>query len=876
MANDPRVRFRQSPGWYTDPRGRNVLRWWDGQSWTERTKDVPGTPQADFAESRPPSHRNDPSDQGLQYGRIGTGPHAYRDFPADGRGRPDSRGDNRGEGRASDGVGGRAGEREAAGQGRPRGAMPPFRLPAPTRAERWLREPDQVPEREPVHAETDDATEIQQDGRVRLALSGVFAASLVLFALGYAADLNVLRLLGLGSAAFFGVGTAPLQLAERVRLDVRLGTAALVGLSVPLVLGSVLVLVPAWYPVATALLVGAAAVAVHAVACRRILSGPARDGIFRLTADRSRLLDPSIACTAVGTIAWLAGLLTTGHILLPGHYGFLTKVPVYWYLGLAFVVAGIVLSYGKGELRAVLGVVSLMSALTLTPAVLYGMPRSQSAAKHIDLVETILQAHFLNRHTGIYQAYSGFFSGTAWIADLAGTRGIADITAIATYWPFIIELFILAGLRFFFGRMVSSWYRIWLAITLVILVNAIGADYFSPQSAGFALGVAAFPLALQRDFEGFGQRTRMTLLVLAGCALAVTHELSPYVVGGVLVLMVLFRIIRPWWIPATILGPALIWALLNKSVLSGFISISSLGTFSNFAPPKTIATPGLSRQAVVGQASHALALGLLILIVIAGIGLLRNLRSRPAWAFICAPGIGLALIAANAYGNEGIFRAALFAIPWLAAVALLVLPVNPSRLVAAVSGILVSVLVGTYAIAMFGLDDLQVISPGDYAALLHYEATAAPTSYIIEVNYGNIPVSLDFPAGYHHEGGWTDVLKLAQLGTGAPSQAEANQLAEQFYSFAKKNDGQTKELYAIWSPVAANYSADYGLETYAQARGWRDMMMSSPYWKVTFTKDGSYLFRVNNSAVTAAMSKGAGTTKAKTTTGTAKKPAGKG
>ena len=742
--------------------------------------------------------------------------------------------------------------------------MPPVGHPAPTRAENWEREPAEA------EAAADDA-EARQDGQVRLALSAVFGASLVLLAIGYAIDLNVMRLLGLGCVLFFGVGTAPLQLAERVRLDVRFGTAALVGLSVPLVLASILVLVPVWYPVVAALVVGLAAVAVHAVACRRILSGPLRDGIVRPGAERGRLLDASIACTAAGTVAWLAGLLTTGHIILPGQYGFLTKIPVYWYLGIALVIAGIVLSYGKGELRAVLGVVSLLSALTLTPAVLYGMPRSQSAAKHIDLVETILQAHFLHRGTGIYQAYSGFFSGIAWIADLAGTRGINDIIAIATYWPFIVELFILAGLRFFFGRMVSSWYRIWLAITLVILVNAIGADYFSPQSAGFALGVAAFPLALQRDFEGFGQRTRMGLLVLAGCALAVTHELSPYVVGGVLVLLVIFRIIRPWWIPATILGPALLWALLNKSVLSGFISISSLGSFSNFAPPKTVATPGLTRQAVVGQSSHALTLGLLILIVIAGIGLLRNLRSRPAWAFICAPAIGLALIAANAYGNEGIFRAALFGTPWLAAVALLVLPVNPSRLVAGVCGIVAAVLVGTYAISMFGLDDLQVISPGDYQALLSYEATAAPSSYLLEINFGNIPVSLDFPAGFNHEPGWTHVLKVTQLGTGAPSQGEVNQFAEQFYSYAKKNDGQTKELYAIWSPVTANYSVDYGLETYAQARGWRDRMMSSPYWKVTFTKDGTYLFRVNNSAVTAAMSKvGA---KAKATAGKAKKPA---
>ena len=41
-------------------------------------------------------------------------------------------------------------------------------------------------------------------------------------------------------------------------------------------------------------------------------------------------------------------------------------------------------------------------------------------------------------------------------------------------------------------------------------------------------------------------------LLLAGCALAVTHELSPYMVGGVLVILVVFRLTRPWWVPAPV------------------------------------------------------------------------------------------------------------------------------------------------------------------------------------------------------------------------------------------------------------------------------------------------------------------------------------
>ena len=280
---------------------------------------------------------------------------------------------------------------------------------------------------------------------------------------------------------------------------------------------------------------------------------------------------------------------------------------------------------------------SLVAALTVTPAVVYGMPRSQSAAKHIDLVMNILQAHFLNRGEGIYQAYSGFFSGVAWICDLAGVHSVSAVTAIATYWPFIIGLISIAELRFFFGRMVKSWYRIWIGVAAAFLVNSIGSDYFSPQSVGFALGIGVFALALGRDFPGLEERTRVALLVIAGCAMAVTHELSPYIVGGVLCLLVMFRVVWPRYLPATILAPAVVWAAVNKSVLSGFISLSALGDWSNFKPPQTATTPGLSRLAIVRESSDALALGLLLLIVIAAIGLLRNRRSlRPPGHSSCA------------------------------------------------------------------------------------------------------------------------------------------------------------------------------------------------------------------------------------------------
>ena len=203
------------------------------------------------------------------------------------------------------------------------------------------------------------------------------------------------------------------------------------------------------------------------------------------------------------------------------------------------------------------------------------MPRTQSAAKHVDLVQLILSAHHLNPEAGIYQAYSGFFSAIAWVCDLAG---IHDAIGLATYWPFVIGLVGLAELRFFFGGLVHSRYRIWVGMTLAVLVNAIGADYFSPQSVGFVLAVGAYRLALWRELPGLSDRMRIALLALVGCSLAVTHELSPYIAGGVLVVLVIFRVARPWYVPATLIVPAVLLGSIQLACGVGLRGVAISGT----------------------------------------------------------------------------------------------------------------------------------------------------------------------------------------------------------------------------------------------------------------------------------------------------------
>jgi O-antigen/teichoic acid export membrane protein len=680
----------------------------------------------------------------------------------------------------------------------------------------------------------------QRRGLATLGLSALFGASLILVAVGYALDIGVLRLLGVLGAVFFGIGTTPLQLSERPGLAMRLGVAGVVGLSVLTLVGTVMALTPVWHPLPAAVIIGAVAVGVHVQACRRALAGLRSSRVFRsLGLSWRAAFDSSIACSVGGTVLWCGAALKRGRIV-PGVGGFLPAISPLWYVGLVLLLAGIVLARGKSEGHAMFALVSLVAALTLTPVFVYGLPRSQSAAKHVDLVQLILSAHHLDRGVNIYDAYSGLFSAVAWVCDLAG---IHDSIGLATCWPFVIGLVGLAELRFFFGRLINSSYRIWVGMTLVVLVNAIGQDYFSPQSVGFVLVLGVYGLVLGRDWPGLSNRMRIALLVSAGCSLAVTHELSPYVAGGVLIVLVIFRAVRPWYVPATCLLPAIFWAVFNRHLLTHFVTLRDIGNLSNFTPPKTIATPGLQRLAIVDESSHALLLGLLVLISLAGVGFARSVRRPQTWGFMISSGLGLIVISVIPYSQEGIFRAALFGIPLLALVAMDALPSSPPRWMSAVFGAVSVGLLGTYLVAMFGLDNASVIRSADFQAFQVYQARAPASSYILNLGYGDLPISASFPQSRHYVA-WKDLVTRPSFDVGRPNPADAETLARDYIGYAAATGGPARDLYAIWSPASADYAVDYGLETLAHAQAWRKVLEASPDWQVVFNRDGTYLFRV--------------------------------
>jgi capsular exopolysaccharide synthesis family protein len=714
-----------------------------------------------------------------------------------------------------------------------------------------LREPGKPGTRPDLHAPTELGAPPEpkrfwepaaDTAAARLSIALLSLGCLAAAATAFAVSAHAVRLGALLVFCLLGLGSAPWQMNRTVRLPARLTVTMVTSLAVLTLVSMAMLAVHQWHPVLAFVAVAAASIPLHLagvlMASRDLERSHWRfpavgTAVHRRTAPFLGSI-PVIGAVAGGALC-LGSALTHRH-MDPGFFGFLPHIGIAWYAGLALILLAIVLSRSSEEHQLVIPVLLLVLVLTLTPALVYDGPRSQVAAKHVDLIMQIRTLHRLDSAIDIYNSWPGFFTATAWLSDIIGIR---DPIHLATFWPPLLGLFRIAALRYMFGQVLPHPRQSWIAITLAVLADPFGADYFSPQSVGFVIGVAVFGLALSRN----GDAPRLALIFIAGWVLAMTHQLSPYGVGGTLALLVLFKQIRPWWTPLLVLSPALLWGTIHRGALRGFLSWETIGHFQNFRPPKTTASPALERLPVVGQTVLAMVAGILIVGAVASFALLLHRRELRAWAFACCPAVGLFLVAINPYGQEGIFRAAIFGIPWLALLAGHCFsasgrPVGRLALLA-----VTATLTGTFLVAAFGLDATNVMRPSDVAAFRYFQQhITGPRQYVLALGAGDLPTSLPPRTGSYQAIRRDRLNQPIRQEPALDPDRQVRTLTTRFLDFSRQPPASA-QLYAVWSPVSSYYGWAYGLQSPDEFAALQDAFLRSRYWRVVFHQDGTYLFR---------------------------------
>ena len=676
-------------------------------------------------------------------------------------------------------------------------------------------------------------------------------------------DLGALRV-GAGVAFLWaGLGAAVWAHGPRFSTQSRVTLAVVTGPTV-LVLGSMSMMSTTFWaptPVSAALAVAATASGLLA-----LVRAP-RDGAMRTSWSARRAAgQPSARASRAAPIALMlaaviGAALCIGTVVVTGPTepqfgGFLQVLGLPWALGFLAVLLSLVLSRRATELSSAVSAISLLIVVMLTTALLYEGPRSPSAVKHVDLVSQILVSHTTNSSVGVYNGWPGFFSAIAWVAEASGMQ---DVVAFARFWPLIVGIIRIIVLREFLGRIVRDPRAAWIAVGFCVLVDTIGADYFSPQSLGYCFAFAIVAAVM----SSASARAKVAMILPVSGALAMTHQLSPYIVGLMVAVLVAFRVVKPWWLPALVLVPAIVWTLMHSGAVGAFLNFSEFGRAGNFLPPRTVESDPLVRMAEVSWSIYGMVGGILLLVLAAGWVVLermldallprgRQREDRPplslGLAATATTATGLIILVLTPYGQEGIFRAALFGIPWLAGLAVAAFAIDatwPRRMGLVAFTLAISL---CWLPAYSALDRIHYVHPSDV------EAIKLVTDDVNGEGDGPITLLLgegDLPTSPRTRDENVDFVERLELGLPVQNLKEDTSMDAYAADLTRSLEGYVGPfeadvpIYALWSPVQSGFGEAYALQTESQFAELRDAFARTSYWKPVFDRSGTVVFRLD-------------------------------
>ncbi len=495
-----------------------------------------------------------------------------------------------------------------------------------------------------------------------------------------------------------------LRLPSRA-LSLALATA--VSLSVTVLLAQTSIVTGSWHPVRAQTGLVAASLVLCALAWRHLParpSGPPSSAAPPARAARTVRHSPSQRWLSLGALGVALLLFSAQASTLDvggaGALGVVTQVRAPYVVALALIA--LVIATGLRR-PAVDPVVLTLACLTLTAVVTTLVSAADGAASvptgwvHRGLVDVLVELEALPRGLDARFSWAGFFAAAAHLVVVAGLDDVQPFLALA---PVAFAALLMAPLHVLGRALTGSSRTAWVGVVLHVLANWYQQDYFAPQALALVLHVTvlatlvwwwrAAPVpappgarvrsrvgaALRRTPgrpPGVGPRRATALeglLLLVVAAVVVSHQLTPVVLVGSLVVLAATGATRftSLWLAGVLLFTA--WFSLGASdfwlghlgtVLGDVGRVGS--TLEGAVSDRVGTLPGYQAGQYLRLASSG------SLAVLAALGWFLR-RGRPGWVLgtaLAAVPFGLVLV--QSYGGEVAIRCFVLASPVLAPLA---------------------------------------------------------------------------------------------------------------------------------------------------------------------------------------------------------------
>ncbi|KWX56521.1 hypothetical protein [Mycobacterium sp. NAZ190054] len=358
---------------------------------------------------------------------------------------------------------------------------------------------------------------------------------------------------------------------------------------------------------------------------------------------------------------WIVAALCGWAVALPGMaaapdspYGLLftgtgpALVAVTAVLAAAFVAA----LRHDALIVAAASIAAVIAVLRLTATLITDLPVYPWTYKHLGIVEFLLQHRaFPSSGVDVYREWPGFFTSFAWFSDVTAL----DPTTIA-HWFAPVTHVVLALVVAALAAAIGLDRRETLAAVMVAeLANWVAQDYFAPQAYAFVLGIGVIVTLLASATAPAAGWLSLVLFA----ALVPTHQLTPYWVFGVVVLLAVTRRLRSAWMVVPYAALLIGYLIPRSYIVFQHGGLSSLNPLANGA--SNVEYAGSAAKMFTSLVCRGLSAGVVLLALLAVVLWWRKGRSPVIPAVLAFSPFGLLML--NSYGGEAIFRVYLYAVP---------------------------------------------------------------------------------------------------------------------------------------------------------------------------------------------------------------------